>query len=192
MKSRLFPLLCVVGLLAVAAGVGFWLYTPAADDAPAARTTDPVPLTPSTPPASDDPAKPWYAPYLDENKSGIVTGYKEPVVNPAGSAKTYDIPGGKCTLYADCPTGRLSVATIAQDGRYPETGQRINATCTEAILVLEGELTVTLDKKPVTLKPGDLVYITPKTPYSVEGKGKAVVMIEPKWDKTQNTPAPAK
>ncbi|MBP9750262.1 MAG: cupin domain-containing protein [Candidatus Peribacteraceae bacterium] len=116
----------------------------------------------------------------------------ESLVVPFETAKVYDIPGGKCTLYDSCPTNRLSVATIVQDGRYPEEGQRVNARCTEAILVLEGELTVTLDEKPVILKPGDLVYITPKTPYSVEGKGKAVVMIEPKWDKTQNTPAPAK
>lgn len=104
--------------------------------------------------------------------------------------KAYDIPGGKCVLYPDCPTGRLSIATIDQDGRYPEQGQRVNATCTEAILVLEGQLTVRLKDTPHTLKSGDVVYITPKTPYSVEGKAKAVVMVEPKWDKTQNTPAP--
>ncbi len=116
----------------------------------------------------------------------------ESLVVPLASAKMYDIPGGTCTLYDSCPTDRLSVATIVQNGRYPEEGQRVNSRCTESILLLEGELTVTLDEKPVVLKPGDLIYITPKTPYSVEGKGKAVVMIEPKWDKAQNTAAPAK
>ncbi len=110
------------------------------------------------------------------------------MVVPVADAKTYDIPGGKCTLYADCPTNRLSVATIVQDGRYPEEGSRRNSVCTESILVLEGELTVTLDGKAQRLKSGDLVYITPGTAYSVQGKAKAVVFIEPKWDKTQNTP----
>jgi mannose-6-phosphate isomerase-like protein (cupin superfamily) len=134
----------------------------------------------------------WAGVPAQQNTPSLAPVGSEPLVVPLATAKTYDIPGGRCTLYDDCPTRRLSVATIVQDGRYPEAGQRINERCTEAILVLEGELTVTLDEKAVVLKAGDVVYITPKTPYSVEGKAKAVVMIEPKWDKAQNAPAPPK
>lgn len=134
----------------------------------------------------------WIAVPAHQNKTSLAPVSDGPLVVPFETAKTYDIPGGKCTLYDDCPTGRLSIATIIQDGRYPEEGQRVNERCTEAILVLEGALTVTLDEKKEVLKAGDLVYITPKTPYSVEGKAKAVVMIEPRWDKKQNTPTPAK
>jgi len=47
-------------------------------------------------------------------------------------------------------------------------------------------LKLTLDKKSYNLKPQDIVYITPGTAYAVEGKGKVVVFIEPKWDSTQN------
>jgi mannose-6-phosphate isomerase-like protein (cupin superfamily) len=130
------------------------------------------------------PAAPLAAKLDQESRPAKVSA----LVVPVSDAKTYDIPGGKCTLYADCPTNRLSVATIVQDGRYPEKGSRVNSVCTESILVTEGELTVALDGKEHRLKSGDLVYITPGTAYSVQGKAKAVVFIEPKWDKTQNTP----
>lgn len=105
-------------------------------------------------------------------------------------AQSYPIPGGQVTLYPDCPTNRLSVAMIDQDGRYPEIGKKVNAHCTEAILVLEGNLTITLGSTEHQLGSGDLVYITPGTPYSVSGKGRAAVFIEPKWDKNQNTAVP--
>ncbi len=122
--------------------------------------------------------------------SSAAVGHSPSLVCLAADAQTYDIPGGKCTIYQNCPTGRLSVAMIVQDGRYPESGRRINATCTEAILVLEGSLVVTLGDAEQTLQTGDLVYVTPGTPYSVEGKARAVVFIEPQWDKTQNTSVP--
>ncbi|MBI3256062.1 MAG: hypothetical protein HYZ63_03775 [Candidatus Andersenbacteria bacterium] len=103
------------------------------------------------------------------------------------SAKKYAIPGGVCYLYPDSPTGRLSCALVGQDGRYPEKGYRQNSTCTEALFVLEGSFTVTLNKKIHRLEKETILYIPPHTPYAVSGKGKVFVFIEPKWDSAQNT-----
>lgn len=102
-------------------------------------------------------------------------------------AKKYDIPGGICYLYPDSPTERLSAAFVKQDGRYPTEGYRKNERCTEALFILNGELTIYLAETPHQLKPKDVVYIPPGTPYAIEGKGEAFVFIEPKWDSTQNT-----
>lgn len=102
-------------------------------------------------------------------------------------AKEYDIPGGYCYLYPDSPTGRLSCALVEQTGRYPEKGFKQNEICTEAFYVIEGKLKVTIGKKTFIMKANDVVYIPPRTPYAVEGKGKSFVFIEPKWDSAQNT-----
>lgn len=118
----------------------------------------------------------------------------KPVIRPSPAslvvrlpdAKTYDIPGGVCRLYPDSPTGRLSCAAVESTGRYPETGRKMNRTCTEAIYVIEGELSLSLGEEKKTLSKGDVAYIAPGTPYSIEGKAKVFVFIEPKWDKTQS------
>lgn len=102
-------------------------------------------------------------------------------------AKEYDIPGGRCYLYPDSPTGRLSCALVEETGRYPKKGFKQNAICTEAFFVIEGKLKVTVGKKTFTAKANDVVYIPPNTPYAVEGEGKTFVFIEPKWDSAQNT-----
>lgn len=104
-------------------------------------------------------------------------------------AKHYTIDGGECYLYPDSPTGRLSAAYVEQDGRYPLQGYRYNEVCTEAFFVISGKLKLTLNKKTYTLKPRDVVYVPPNTKYSVEGKGKSFVFIEPKWDSAQNKPS---
>ncbi len=101
-------------------------------------------------------------------------------------AKKYEIPGGDCYLYPDCPTGRLSCALVLQKGRYPETGFRKNSICTEAMFVIEGEFTLTVANETVKLKQHDVVYIPLDTPYTIEGEGKTLVFIEPKWDGAQN------
>ncbi len=113
----------------------------------------------------------------------------EVLVCSAAEGKTYDIPGGSCTLYPDAPTGRLSCALVQQKGRYPEQGKRVNKRCTEAIFVIDGELILTLSDRTVTLKKNDVVYVTPGQPYAIEGTATVFVFIEPKWDKTQNVPA---
>lgn len=108
----------------------------------------------------------------------------------ASDGKVYDIPGGKVRLYEDAKTDRLSCAFVQSVGRYPEAGQKLNKVCTEAIFVLDGEITVTLGADVHVLKKHDVVYIVPNTPYSIEGKADVFVFIEPKWDKTQNVPVP--
>lgn len=104
-------------------------------------------------------------------------------------AKKYDIPGGTCYLYPDCPTGRLSCALVVQNGRYPETGFRKNAVCTESMFVIEGEFTLTVGNETRNIKVNDLAYIPLETPYAIEGKGRVCVFIEPKWESGQNVPA---
>lgn len=104
-------------------------------------------------------------------------------------AKLYDIPGGKCWLYPHCPTGKLSFAYVEEEGRYPEKGYRKNERCTEAFFVLEGELTLTIGGEGGevhVLRQHDLFYVPLNTPYSVDGKGKSIVFIEPEWDSAQN------
>lgn len=101
-------------------------------------------------------------------------------------AKKYEIPGGDCYLYPDCPTGRLSCALVVQNGRYPEEGFRKNSVCTESMFVIEGEFTLTVDGNATQLTQYNLAYVPLNTPYSIEGNGKVCVFIEPKWDSAQN------
>lgn len=102
-------------------------------------------------------------------------------------AKEYEIAGGTCFLYPDSPTGRLSAALVNQDGRYPEKGYRQNEFCTEAMFIIEGAFTATINGVAHELGLHDVLYVAPKTPYSIEGKGTTFVFIEPKWDSAQNT-----
>ena len=101
-------------------------------------------------------------------------------------AKHYPLPGGECWLYPDCDTGRLSCAYVEQTGRYPEKGFRKNLTCTEAFFVLDGEMDIIINGEKQRLKQHDVVYVPLNTPYAVEGKGRTLVFIEPKWDSAQN------
>ncbi|MCE9643152.1 MAG: cupin domain-containing protein [Candidatus Andersenbacteria bacterium] len=102
-------------------------------------------------------------------------------------AKKYDIAGGVCYLYPDSPTDRLSCAYVEQDGRYPEQGSRQNEYCTEAMFIIDGEFSANVGGKEQKLEAGDVLYVQPRTPYSIEGKGKTFVFIEPKWNSEQNT-----
>ncbi len=112
---------------------------------------------------------------------------QSPIVTKA-DAKKYDIPGGVCYLYPDCPTGRLSCAYVEQVGRYPEQGFRKNLKCTEAMFIIDGDMTFIIDGKTFPVKPHDVVYVPLNTPYAVEGTGRSLVFIEPKWESDQNVP----
>ncbi|OGY37370.1 MAG: hypothetical protein A3E36_03005 [Candidatus Andersenbacteria bacterium RIFCSPHIGHO2_12_FULL_45_11b] len=102
-------------------------------------------------------------------------------------AKKYDIAGGVCYLYPDSPTERLSAAYVEQSGRYPEEGYRQNEYCTEAMFIIDGVFTASVGGEIHRLESGDVLYVQPKTPYSIEGAGKTFVFIEPKWNSDQNT-----
>lgn len=101
-------------------------------------------------------------------------------------AKKYDIPGGVCYLYPDSPTNRLSAAYVEQDGRYPIEGYRKNEYCTEAMFIIDGVFSATVNSVIHELQAGDVLYVQPKTAYSIEGKGRTFVFIEPKWNPEQN------
>ncbi len=102
-------------------------------------------------------------------------------------AKVYDIPGGSvCTLYADSPVGNLSCAYVETDGRYPAEGSRKNIVCTEATFVIEGSMEFTLGDEKFLLEAGDVIYVPVNVPYTVVGKGRSLVFINPKWDSAQN------
>ncbi|MEK7500297.1 MAG: hypothetical protein AAB649_06905 [Patescibacteria group bacterium] len=103
-------------------------------------------------------------------------------------AKKYSIPGGVCYLYPDSPTNRLSSAYVEQDGRYPLEGRKQNKYCTEGMFIIDGDFIANVNGVIHELHAGDVLYVQPKTPYSIEGKGKTFVFIEPKWNPEQNTP----
>lgn len=105
-------------------------------------------------------------------------------------AKEYSIDGGTCFLYPDCPTGRLSCAYVLQDGRYPLSGRKVNSVCTEAMFIIDGEYDLNLGGTHYHLKANDVAYVPVGVPYSIEGKGRSLVFIEPKWDGEQNTACP--
>lgn len=102
-------------------------------------------------------------------------------------AESFTIPGGtEGVLYPTDPNGDQSIARVALDGRYPETGFSINDKNTETLYVLEGKYTMQYGEDILTLEPGDIFYIMPGTKYSLEGKGESLVFITPVWDSEQN------
>lgn len=68
------------------------------------------------------------------------------------------------------PGGRLCLAEVRypQGARCPEHSHEDSA---EVYVVLEGELTATVDDQPHRLRPGQLVYIPPLTPHWAENRG---------------------
>lgn len=89
-------------------------------------------------------------------------------------------------LYPPSPKGDHSIAVVETRGRYPQTGVAYNDICTETVYLLEGQLRITLNGKETVLDPGDLCMILPNIKYSIEGIGKAMVLITPQWDSNQN------
>jgi len=102
-------------------------------------------------------------------------------------AQSFKIPGGTCgRLYPAHPKGEQSLAVVEMDGVYPQTGCSLNDICTETVYLQEGSFTIRMDDQMYRLEPGDRLMILPGTKYRIEGKGKAVVLISPSWDSSQN------
>lgn len=102
-------------------------------------------------------------------------------------AQEFTIPGETHGyLYPPHPKKEQSVAYIEMDGIYPEQGYSMNDVCTETLYMIEGEFEEEVDGKVYTLKAGDVLMVLPGQKYRSKGKGKAVVIITPAWDKTQN------
>jgi mannose-6-phosphate isomerase-like protein (cupin superfamily) len=106
-------------------------------------------------------------------------------------AKTYEVPGALCRLYGDCPTGRLTCATVEQKGRSPPEGWYLNERCTEAFFVLSGTVTFTTPDGEEILGPGDLRYMPPGVRFALQGEAEILIFIEPSWDKSQNRIVPS-
>lgn len=103
-------------------------------------------------------------------------------------AKAFTIPGGtQGVIYPDHPTKEMTIAVVETDGLYPAKGSSVNERCTETIYMISGEFTLTADGVPYILHAGDVFMILPHTTYSIAGKGKAIDVITPAWDKSQNS-----
>lgn len=103
-------------------------------------------------------------------------------------ATKFTIPGGTTGLiYPDHPAKEMTIAVVETDGIYPEKGRSVNERCTETIYMISGEFILTANGVPYTLHEGDVFMILPHTEYSIVGKGKAIDIITPAWDKKQNS-----
>lgn len=102
-------------------------------------------------------------------------------------SQNFEIPGGTSgTLYPPGPNKDFSLAIVETNGVYPEAGWSLNDYCSENLYMLEGEFTVTVSNEEYKIGPGDLLCITPKNKYKISGKGRAMVIITPAWEKSQN------
>lgn len=103
-------------------------------------------------------------------------------------ATPFTIPGGTTgVIYPDHPTKEMTIAVVETDGVYPEQGYSLNQRCTETLYMLSGEFTLTANDAVYVLKEGDVFMVLPQTRYALKGKGKAMVVITPAWDKSQNS-----
>ena len=103
------------------------------------------------------------------------------------SAVSFTIPGGTVgSLYPSHPNGEHTLALVETNGVYPERGWSMNDRCTETLFMLDGAFTLFVGSERILLKSNDAYIILPNNKYRIEGTGKALVVITPKWDKTQN------
>ncbi|MBI4087731.1 MAG: hypothetical protein HY434_02795 [Candidatus Liptonbacteria bacterium] len=108
-------------------------------------------------------------------------------------SKKFVINGGtRGIIYPDHPRGEHTIAKIIMNGTYPVAGYSINQKCSETILMLSGIFRVRTNNTIREIRPGDILVILPKTKYRVEGRGEALDIITPAWDKKQNNIVPDK
>jgi mannose-6-phosphate isomerase-like protein (cupin superfamily) len=88
--------------------------------------------------------------------------------------------GGKVRVVK--PFGdRNYCAIVEQDGRYPESGKNAhNRGRREFSYVLEGSFTFIIDGAKSTLKKNGSILIDDGQVYSIEGKGRILVVVEDK------------
>lgn len=102
-------------------------------------------------------------------------------------AQEFSIPGGtKGLLYPPSPKGDQSIAYVEMDGFYPERGYSINDLCTETLYMIEGVFEIECGGVKQVIGAGDIFMILPGNKYRTVGKGKALDLITPSWDKQQN------
>ena len=89
-------------------------------------------------------------------------------------------------IYPNHPKNQHTIARVKMDGLYPVIGYSINDICSETIFLIKGMLKIRTGDNIYKLNPGDILIIPPKTKYRIEGKGEAIDVITPAWDKNQN------
>lgn len=102
-------------------------------------------------------------------------------------SSNFTIPGGtEGRIYPSSPKGDQTIAYVTTDGVYPEKGWSINDKCTETIFMIEGAFELEVNDEKFRLEKDDLFIILPGNKYRIKGKGTALDLITPAWDKDQN------
>ncbi|MDP3962554.1 MAG: cupin domain-containing protein [bacterium] len=103
------------------------------------------------------------------------------------SGQVFNIEGGtKGIIYPDNLSTDSTIVEVSMSGEYPVGGYSINERCTETLFMLEGEFRVRVGEEKYLLSPGDVLTIVPNCKYRIEGNGKVIDFITPRWDKKQN------
>ena len=111
----------------------------------------------------------------------------EPKLYKNADGQEFKIDGGTTgIIYPSHPNGEQTIVRIKMDGVYPVLGYSINEKCTETLVMIEGSFKVRVNGDIKEIRVGDVLMITPGTKYRVEGRGEALDIITPKWDKAQN------
>jgi len=101
--------------------------------------------------------------------------------------QAFSIPGGTTgIIYPEHLDIGCSIVEVSMFGEYPVGGYSINERCSETLFMLDGEFRVRVDEIVHTLLPGDMLTIVPFSKYRIEGTGRVIDIITPKWDKDQN------
>ena len=102
-------------------------------------------------------------------------------------SKDFSIPGGtNGKIYPSSPDGDFTLAHVSMDGFYPQKGFSINNTSKETLYILEGSFKVEVEGELFKLEKGDVIMIDPQKKYRIEGKGEALDIITPAWEKNIN------
>jgi len=103
------------------------------------------------------------------------------------ASKKFSIAGGtEGLLYPSSPDEDFTVAQVTMDGKYPQKGYSINDISKETLFMLDGCFEVGIEKEKFILKKGDMLIIFPNKKYCIKGKGTAIDIITPAWEKNKN------
>lgn len=101
--------------------------------------------------------------------------------------KKFTIPGGtEGFLHPSSLEGDFSIAQVIMDGVYPKSGYSINDISKETLLMIDGTFNVEVEGEEFKLNKGDMLIIHPNKKYRIKGKGEAVDVITPAWEKNKN------
>ena len=103
------------------------------------------------------------------------------------NSKKFTIAGGtEGSIYPSSPDGDFTVARVSMDGKYPQNGFSVNDVCKETLFLLEGKLEVQIEDEMFKMEEGDLLTVEPNKKYKIKGRGQAIDIITPAWEKNKN------